>query len=283
MSIDILQAIIQRRNYPVGVNSVESEIRYATDILNTDNDRAFLVFPSAVLNRSRIQTLQLRETIFRNWKVAGIFDVGGVFEPVTSIEFSVLVLERTEPQKVRFGVFTGRAFAAYRRKIRRDGSLGELPPISESYRNYLTSIEQIVSTGTLPKAQKDFNFYEIGATQFDDSQLNTRFYDPDLTENEEKIRREKWVRLEEIADVLLPQPTNQPARVLTAGNFEYPFPEHLSTNDSGTDITLRQGDILVSSTGISQAFLVTITPPDDVRPSRSLYVIRPRSELVTSH
>jgi hypothetical protein len=283
MSVEIIQAIIERRKYPIQGNSIESEIRYTTDILNMNSDRAFLVFPSAVLNKSRSQTLQLRELIFGNRKVAGIFDIGRIFEPKTSIEFSVLYVQSAEPAKVRFGVFNGHAFDPNPKRTRWDRSLGELPPLSQSYRNYLTSIEQLVADDSLPSVQKDFKFYEIGATEFDESQLNTRFYDPGLTENEEKIRREKWVRLEEVADILLPKPLNKPAKILTPKNFEYPFPEQLSTSDTSTDITLKRGDIIVSSVDIHQAFLITVTPADDVRPSRHMYVIRPRSDLVTPY
>ena len=283
MSVDVLQAVIERRKYPVWGNSIESEIRYATDILNTSSDRALLVFPSVVLNRPRSQTFQLRELIFSSWKVAGIFDVGKVFQPEASIEFSVLCVQRTARAKVHFGVFIGRIFTVYPKRLRRDGSLGQLPPISESYRKYITSIEQLIATDILPQTQKDFKFYEVEATKFDDAQLNTQFYDPDLTENEEKIRREKWGRLEEIADILLPRPLNKPAKLLTPKDFEYPFPKEIPPSDNGTDITLKQGDIVVSSVDIHQAFLVTVTPADDVRPSRHMYVIRPRSDVVTSY
>jgi hypothetical protein len=283
MSIDILQAIIQRRNYPVLGNSIASEVRYASEVLNTDNDSVLLVFPSAVLNRTRTQIAQLREAIFPKWKVTGIFDVDGIFAPETSIPFSILFLHRTDLPKVRFGTFTGRAFGTSPQKRRRDGTLGELPPISKDYRNYLASIGELINSNVLPPSQKEFRFYEIEVTQFDDSQLNTRFYDPGLTENEEKIRREKWVRLGVVAKVLLPQPNDQPSRLLTPKNFEYPFPEHLPTRDSGTDIVLQRGDIVVSSTDITQAFLVTVTPDSDIRPSRLMYVIRPHSDIVSPH
>ena len=283
MRVNVLQAIIERRRYPVFGNSVESELRYATDILNTSSDKVLLVFPSAILNKSRSQTLFLRELIFGNWKVAGIFDVGKVFEPEASIDFSVLFVQRVEPNNVSFGVFNGRTFATHPRRSRQDGSLGEMPPISESYRQFITSIEQLIETGILPQAQNDFRFYQVDAMNFDDVQLNARFYDPDLTENEERIRSEKWVLLEEIADVLVPKPLNVPARLLTLKSFAYPFPEKLPLSDKSTNIILRQGDIVASATDIHQAFLVTISPGDDVRPSHHMYVIRPRSDIVTPY
>jgi len=283
MKIDILQAIIQRRKYPLSGKTVEFEIRYVTDILNTNNSKVLLIFPTGVLARPRSQTFQLRELIFKNWRIAGIFDIKTIFEPETSIEFSLLHVQRTEPEKVCFGTFTGRAFTPHQKKLRQDEGLGELPSLSQSYQNYLTSIEHLITTENLPPSHRDFKFYEVGVTEFDDSQLNTRFYDPDLTENEEKIRREKWVHLEEVADVLVPRPTNQPARLLTPKNFEYPFPEELSISDNGTNIPLKQGDIVVSSIDINQAFLVSITPAEDVRPSHFMYIIRPRSDLVTSY
>ncbi|MDP1545266.1 MAG: restriction endonuclease subunit S [Anaerolineales bacterium] len=278
---DILQAINRRMKYPILVKSNEQEIAYLNDISSSGGDKTVLVFPKVVLSSTQKQNIQLQEMIFKNWKIAGVFDIGKILEPEASIEFSMLLVQKTQPTKIRFGIFNGVVTGTRRRKQFTSGIFIKMPPLSEGFQKYTNSIQQILETDEAPLSGKDFIFYEVDEKEFNRSQLNARFYRPDLVENEANIRNEKWVRLNEIAQILTPRPINRPTKTLAVKDFEYPFPETIAKSENGTDLILKQGDILISSVDTSKSFLITTTPPDEIRASRNLYVIRPRSELVT--
>ena len=265
-NVDIPSVINQRKAYPVSSNLFDSELNYVADVLKTADDFALLVFPASVLNSSRRQTAELRQLLFKQWNVFGIFEIGDTFFPETSIRLFLLYLRQGQPSRVRFGEFKGR-----------------VSPSSASYRAYLAAIEQIIATDILPSSRSEFRFYEISGSEFDNSQLNPQFYDPELTENEQKIRREHWKVLTEIAEVKMPRRLDKPARTLSPRNFVYPFPTQIPIIEKSTDITLRQWDIVVSSLDVSKAFLILETPTDDVRSSPLTYVIRPRLDLISPY
>lgn len=278
---DILQVINHRIKYPILSNSNEYEIAYVNDVISNGNDKLLLVFPKAVLNVTRKQNTQVQELIFKNWKIAGIFDIGKIFEPETLIEFSILLVQKLQPAKIRFGVFNGVISDTRRKRQFTNGVFVEMPPASGSFQKYTNSIQQLLETNEIPSSGKDFSFYEINSKEFNSGQLNPQFYNPDLVENEKVIRSEKWVKLNEIAEILIPRFINRPEKTFTVKNFEYPFPESIATSKNGTDTILKQGDILISSFDTTKSFLLTNTPPSETRASKHLYVIRPRSDLIT--
>lgn len=282
MKNKILQAINNRIKYPIFVKSNEHEIAYLNDVSNNGEDKTLLVFPKAVLSSTYKHNAQLQEIIFKNWKIAGIFDVGKILEPETSIEFSILLVQKTKPTKIKFGIFNGVVYSTRRKRQFTNGMFfAEMPPVSESFQKYTNSIQQILEADTTPLSGKDFIFYETDSKEFNNSQLTPLFYRPDLVENEKKIRSKEWVKLSEIAEILVPRLIKHPAKTLFVKDFEYPFPESITTPENSTDSILKKGDILISSAGTIKSFLITVTPPDEIRASRNLYIVRPRSELVT--
>ncbi len=277
---DVLQAINHRMKYPILNKSNEQEIAYLNDISNSGDDKSFLVFPKAVLG-ARKQYVQVQGMIFKDWKVAGIFDMGTILESETFIEFSVVLVQKKQPTKIRFGIFNGAVSNTRRTGQSRGGIFTGLPSFSKGFQKYINSIQKILETNETSLSGQDFIFYEIDAKEFNSNQLNPRFYRPDLVENEEKIRSEEWKKLNEIAEIFIPRHVNQQAKILAVKDFKYPFPESIAISEYSTDLILKQGDILVSSLDTSKSFLITTPPPNDVRASRSLYVVRSHSELVT--
>lgn len=278
---DILQAINYRMKYPILIKSNEQEIAYLNDVNNSRDDKTFLVFPKAVLNSAQKQNIQLQEMIFENWKIAGIFDMGKLLEPEASIEFSMLLIQKAQPAKIRFGIFNGVVSSVRRKRQPTNGVFIGIPPLSEGFQKYIDSIQKILETNEAPLSGKDFIFYEIDSKEFNSNQLNAQFYRPDFVENEAKIRSEEWIKLSEIAEIFIPRQGSQQARILAVKDFEYPFPESIAMSENGTDLILKRGDILISSVDTSKSFLITTTPPEDVRASRNLYVVRPHSKSVT--
>jgi hypothetical protein len=269
--------------YPILVKTNEQEIAYLNDVSNSGDDKTVLIFPKAVLNSTQKQNIQLQEMIFKSWNIAGIFDLGKILEPEAWIEFSMLLVQKAQPTKIKFGIFNGVVYGTRRKRQLKIGVFFvELPPVSEGFQKYTNSIQQILETDETPLSGKDFIFYETDSKELNNSQLTPLFYRPDLVENEKNIRSEKWMKLSEIAEILVPRPVNQPTKTLSVKDFQYPFPESIAISENGTDLLLKQGDILISSVDTSKSFLITTTPPDEIRASRHLYLIRPRSELVTS-
>ena len=280
----VIEAILQRRSYPVMGLHQDSEKRYATEVLEKSEHTALLIFPACVLIGSSKQTQHLRDILFNKWNVTGIFDVGSIFEPATAIRFSLLLLTKQTKPKVYFGTFAGNIFS---HKLKRDykiGVLGEFPAPSFEFKSYIESIDSIVENGDLPSSNSSYKFSFVETKSFDKEHLNVEYYNPDLVENEEWILRENWVSLSSVAEVYLPRSTQTPARNLYPKFFSYPLSKEIPIAEKGTNIVLQKGDILIASIDFRKAYLVHENPPfKDLRPPPTFFVIRPKSELLTSH
>ena len=90
--------------------------------------------------------------------------------------------------------------------------------------------------------------------------------------------------LSSIAEVLLPRSTQNSGRNLYSKYFSYPLSKNIPLSDKSTNIVLQKGDILIASIGFQKAYLVHDEPPyKDLHPSPTFFVIRPKSEVVTSY
>ena len=280
----VMETILQRRSYPaVGLHQ-DSEIRYSKEVLERSENVALLIFPVGVLISSSRQTQQLRNIMFDNWDVAGIFDIGSIFEPATAIRFSLVWLTKQKFSKVNFGTFSGKLFSSTYKHNVGIGVLGEFPTPSSEFRSYVHSIDTVIDNGDLPNSTPFYRFFSVESKSFDNNHLNIEYYNPDLVENEEWIRSEKWVSLSSVAEVFLPHSTQKPARNLYSKFFGYPLSKEIPVSEKGTNIVLQKGDILIASIDFRKAYLVHEEPPfKDLRPSPTFFVIRPKSELVTPY
>lgn len=280
----VWEAILQRRNYPILGLHQDSEIRYAKEVLEKLENTALLIFPVGVLIGLSRQSEQLRKTMFENWNIAGIFDIGSIFEPTTTIRFSLVSLTKLKIRNVMFGVFTGELFSSTPRHDVRIGILGEFPTPSSEFKSYIESIDAAVENGVLPASTTFYRFFSVESNSFDKEHLNIEYYNPDLVENEELIRKEKWISLSSVAEIYSPRSTQNPARNLYPKFFSYPLSKEIPVSKKGTNIVLQRDDILIASIDFRKAYLLHETPPfDDLRPSPTFFVIRPKSELVTSY
>jgi hypothetical protein len=283
-TVSVLDAIKQRRNFPILGLHQDSEVKYAQTVLKLSENIALLMFPVGVLIGSSRQSQQLRNIIFENWNVTGIFDIGSMFEPATGIRFSLVFLTRQKTAKVYFGNFLGRIFSSIPKRDFKSGNFGELPPITPEFDSYLISIESLIVNQNMPESTSSYKFFSVDEKVFDKERLDIEYYNPELVENEEWIRSEKWASLSSVAEVYLPRSTQKPARNLYSKYFNYPLTKDIPVAEKGTDIVLEKGDILVASIGFQKAYLVHETPPyKDLRPPPTFFVIRPKSELVTSY
>lgn len=284
MNISVLDVIKQRRNFPILGLRQDSEVKYAQTVLKSSENIALLMFPVGVLIGSSRQSQQLRNLIFENWNVIGIFDIGSIFEPTTGIRFSLISLTRQKVAKVYFGNFLGRIFSSIPKRDFKSDNVRELPPITSEFDSYLISIESLIVNQNAPKSASFCKFFFVDEKAFDKERLDIEYYNPELVENEEWIRSEKWALLSSVAEVYLPRSTQKPARNLYSKYFSYPLTKDVPVAEKGTDIVLEKGDILVASIGFQKAYLVHETPPyKDLRPAPTFFVIRPKSELITSY
>ncbi len=277
-----VDAINQRRNYPVLGFHQDSEIRYAEETLKQSENIALLVFPIGVLIGTSRQPQQVRELMFKDWNIGGIFDIGESFAPVTSIKLVLVYLTKQKPEKVHFGIFSGRMFFSLPRMDLRSGLLGELPPITDEFQEYVSSIDSLLR-GIPIDGQKStkHRFFSINYDKFDKSQFNIQYYDPELSSLEEELRNK--VLLSDIADVILPKSIKQKSHTLSSQYFAYPLPSRVPVSENGTNIVLQKGDILVASIGFKKAYLVHETPPIELSPPPTFFVVRPRSDTVTPY
>ncbi|MBN1454524.1 MAG: restriction endonuclease subunit S [Anaerolineales bacterium] len=280
----VMDTILQRRNYPILGIHQDSEIKYAEEVLKVSEGVALLMFPVGVLIGSSRLAHQLRGIMFDDWNIVGIFDIGSIFEPATTIRFSLVILTKQKNPEVYFGTFSGNVFSSIPRHDCEIGILGEFPKPSSEFKSYIDSIDAIIEKGDLPKSTSSYRFFSVKAKSFDKEHLNIEYYNPDLVANEKWIRSEKWVSLSSVAEVYMPRSTQNPARNLYPKFFSYPLSKEIPVSEKGTNIVLQKGDILIASIDFRKAYLVHENPPfKDLRPSPTFFVIRPRSELVTSY
>jgi hypothetical protein len=193
-------------------------------------------------------------------------------------------LTRKAAEKIYFGRFNSKNFDSLPKCDLRSGSLGEMPPLSTEFDDYLTLVQKTIDLKELQPSTESYKFFEVENNAFDKKRFNIEYYDCDLREEINWLEKEKWVTLESVAEIYVPKSTQTPSHILSPKHFDYPLSNQIPISKHGTNIILQKGDVLISSIGLDKAYLVYEQPKvKDLSPLLTYYVIRSKSELVTPY
>lgn len=276
--ISILELLEERKKFPIG--SRYSENDYIESKINSNQDRIFLVIPHiSIAIRDRI----LREKILNNWYVYGLFELSAIWKPYSSIHFDLLVLQKNKPTKISFSRYLGDKTFTSRFHFRNASIIGE-QIIDQDFKDYLYPIDSFIQSGIAPLSASLLKFWQIDYKPLTLEQLTTSYNEPDLIENERKLREEKTIELGEIAQILKPRPTKDiKGKVIKTRDFIYPLKIEKLSNDNASTIKLQKGDILLSDSfsGQKKFYIITDQLNTDLYASSFLTIIRLSSTKVT--
>jgi hypothetical protein len=284
--MDIAELLERRKKFPIGskVTNV-NEVDYITSELENNDDVIGLVLPASFLNRKNSDISTLKELIFDDWFVLGIYDLSKIWEPFTGIDFNLICLGKNKPENINFSNYEGSY--TFKKDQTHSGVMGEIGKqiITDEYSLYIQELSSIIAShkDKLSKSKGTIFITPSASASFNHEHLSIHYYHPDLIENQNKLDQEKTELLSEVAEILVPrQDVTEECLVFSPANFSYPIQIGKIKKGKKTGIQLRKGDILLSRVGNQKVFLISEELDYELYPSRHTFVIRCKSNSINS-
>jgi hypothetical protein len=223
-----------------------------------------------------------REHLEANFNMVGVFGVGDILSPVTSVRFSLYVFSRSEPQKIWFGeLLNGKHPFRHNwvRPVSHLSSFGmlEVPygELESYFENYLESIDLAIHGDK--KDDYIHDAYRLFGVAIDRLRHRTSvdFYKPELIEAETKLAHEEVVRLGDIAEIIRPNETllNDNLYTISLKDAVYPLrAEALKPVRMGVRVAQIKRHDIVTNTFLGSAFLNLTKRPDIVIANTQLII-----------
>jgi len=266
----------ERKEYPVGAKKQnKNQIEYILHRIGDDTEKAYLILPSFFLQKGIGDVKEVKELIFETYSLSAIIGLGKIWEPYTSIQFNLIVLNKDKKSEIFICEEPeGKAFSV-NGKTSKSGLI-ENQVITENYKGYLEKLEEYLTE----ENESQLNGFKIKQTDFDKEKFYLEYYLPKYRELDEKLAKENTLQLSGLAEIIIPRFTKEQGKVLRVRNFNYPLEIHkLPIGKRGKD-ELRKGDILISQVGNSKSYLVA-RKLKEVYPTTHTYILRITSEKVS--
>lgn len=281
MRIDIQRLLDKRKQFPVS-RLKHSESDYINACLSEESELAGLILPQMFLYSVKEQ--DLKNKIFKQWKILGLFDLAEIWKPITGIKFVLLVLQKTESEYIQLSEYKSKDTFTGEISNRRIGIIGD-QQITSSYQEYLNKLEEIINTKLFEEVSQDnYRIWKLKYSEVDINNLSLNYYNPDTRDVLDLINQEKTKPLKEIAEILRPRKLQDTkGSVVKTKDFEYPLKVKELKEEEQTTIQLQKGDILFSDSfsGQKKFHLISETNNTPLFASTFLVVIRPKSEEIT--
>jgi len=273
MDLDIFRDIYEHRNtYPLGIDRNHENFRdfkYIRDELGRQANDNFIFLLLTPNYFDKPYTIEILQDISRDYQIVGIFNVGSIFYPLTSINMQLYVLRRMNinNEKVWFGelVESKRPFKRRDFSWKDHSGIGiEFGEPEKFFLEYLESVNLAISGDK--KLDYINSSYRIFGSSILGDRLNIEYYRPELVESETKIAHEVTARLGDIADLIHPCKTvgeNTKLYTIKLSSANYPLrPEALvEVRSSARVAKVRPGDI-VTNKFLNSAYLNLTKRPD---------------------
>lgn len=273
-----------RNNYPLAVDRNHENFRDFQYIRNeldrqSGQDYIFLLLTPGYFDKH--DSLEILQEISRDHKIAGIFNLGAIFYPLTSINMQLYVLrdyKRRLNNRIWFGELIGSHAPFKRRKLnlRSASVLGvEFGEPENFFLEYLKSINLAI-TGD-KKLDYVHENYRIFGTEVLGDRLNIEYYRPELIESEIKVAHEETVRLGDIAELIHPNQIaddGADAYTIKLSSANYPLRSDclVEVRKGARTAKVRRGDI-VTNKFLNSAYL-NLTNREDLIIANTQIIIR---------
>lgn len=281
--MDITKLLERRKRYPIGSKTTNvNEIDYITSELESNEEIIGVALPASFLNRKNSDISTLKELIFDDWHVLGIYDLSKIWDPYTAIDFNLICLGKNKPENIIFSKYEGlKTFAGDRGHRISAGEIGK-QVITDEYSLYLQELSDIIANRKDKFVKSKGSIFILPSASLNHEHLSINYYHPDLIENQNKLDQENTELLSEVAEIIVPRQDGiEKCRVFSPVNFAYPIQLEKIKEGKKTNITLRKGDILLSRVGSQKAFLLSEELDGELYPSIHTFVIRCNSNIIT--
>lgn len=274
----LFQQLYERRSrYPLGVSSAANhdnmhDIKYIYDEIEQQSGSDFLFLLLLNEHLDKLQLKNVREYLEANFNMVGVFGVGDILYPVTSVKFTLYVFSKSKPQKIWFGELLDGNHPFRSSKIRAVSRLSssdmlEVPygELESYFGKYLESIDLAIHGDK--KDDYIHSAYRLFGVVIDRLQYRTSvdFYKPELIEAEAKLAHEEVVRLGDIAEIIRPKetPGDQELYSISLKDAGYPLKSDMlrPVRESARVSLVKRNDI-VTNTFLRGAFLNLTRRPD---------------------
>ncbi len=288
---------------PQDENNISEYLDYALNPHGEDKEQStasdvqVIVVPSLWITSTKHKR-QLA-TVFEQYALHAVVDVGAIWSPVTSISFSLLVLGSEPVSDVLMADFAANAPAQKSNPVERKltpkaDKSGELPNIfyTDTFKQFLAQIEQEIF-GAVSSAKKEqqapqFQTFKVPVKALDMSRLQIAFYHPDNQIDINRYKKAKFEALEKLADVKMVNSVKRGDLVhgqvfkwslLGKGKQRHNQNELPITKGDATNQVLAEGDIIITP-NCSKVFLVTEKLNGVYAPAHSYHIrLKPNSAV----
>lgn len=283
--MDVFKLIDERLSFIEGlIDSKCNDFDYTEFALESSSEGAGLIQVKDRLNRNIVNAKFLREIVLSEWYIAGIFDLSTLLSPFSAIQCYFYYLTREKPDRILFSVYE--SDSCYTGKFDSNVDITEVLKnrrITEKFENYLRSVNLVVNNGDIAKVSKDVkaSFFEHEYEVLDLNHLTIDYYRPESIENRKKLQEEITETLDNLADIIIPKRIEgKKGRLLKS----------IKTIETGcsfkegdaTDVLIQSGDIIVPRLNYSELVLVNNDCIDEIYAPPNWYIIRNKSEKITS-
>lgn len=287
MKPKLFQHLYERRSkYPLGISTATHhenlyDIKYIYDEFEQQRDSDFLFLLLLNEHLDKVPLKDTRNYLEANFNMVGVFGVGDILSPVTSVKFTLYVFSRSEPQKIWFGELLDSKHPFRRSRARASHSsssgilevpYGELEPYFEKY---LDSIDLAIHGDK--KDDYIHDAYRLFGVAIDKLRHRTSidFYKPELVEAETKLAHEEVARLGDITEIIRPNetPLNENLYTISLKDAAYPLrTEALKPVRAGARVAQIKRHDIVTNTFLGNAFLNLTKRPDIVIANTQLII-----------
>lgn len=268
----------------------------------TTSNAQIIVVPSLWITNTKHKR-QLAP-VFEQYTLRAVVDVGAIWSPVTSVSFSLLVLDSEPVSDVLMADFAANVPAHKSNPVDRKltpkaTKSGELSNIvyTETFRQFLTHIEQELfdevrsDDKVRHKREQQFNIFKVPTKAFDVSRLQVAFYHPDNQIDINRYRKAKFESLEKLADVNMVNSVKRGGLVLGQifkwslvgkGKLPHSQNELPTTEGDATSQVLAEGDIIITP-NCSRVFLVTKELNGVYAPGHNYHIRLKPNSAVSAH
>lgn len=189
MQIDILRQLEIRKKHPIGSRTRNPDQRdYISSQINKNPDNLGLILPAFFLNNSRSTIADLKNKLFSNYFLQGMFDLGQIWQPYASPRFTLYIFAKTQSQKISLSIYKGKStFESGAQHRSQKGAVGP-QLISEEFHKYIQFLEQKVRKIEANLSNVLAVAWEIDYEELQLEYLNIEYYQPAFSASDDRLK-----------------------------------------------------------------------------------------------
>jgi|SRR5690554_406336 len=272
----ITKLISNRISFPFGDRTQnKNDIDYILSNINNNSDSILLILPSHYFQKGIREVKEIRNLILENHFLYGIFGLGKLLFPFSSIDFSIFIFNKKELNYFKIINHPKCKVCVSGTKVTDLNSLNKRK-LTQSYIEHLTFVEAVLGNEGLESEK----LYKVPYNDLSENKIYINYYLPENKVILDKLANEKTISLIDLAEIYKPILENKEGKVIGIRNFKYPLSIDKLLLSKKTNIKLRKGDILIGIINDIKPYLIT-EDYTDLTASQYTFVVRSTSNKIS--